>query len=533
MFKNLKLSTKLALGLALPLLVIAASSTGVFYFSKGIERRVDQVIEGSNGFSQDAAGLSSELNEIQRGFSTISATRGTIGFGDEFSKTSEARDSFLEKVSLLKEEYGTTQNVKAIAELEELEDLLDDYYDLGLAMGRVYVETGTDAGNVYMANFNDANEDLQEKLAEFILIESGKQTTGLKVIAAWVKVLQIGLLIAGPFTFVAVILLGNIISRSITETINRIIGDLEDGADQISQASDVVASSSQQLAHGAITQVDSIEEVSNSLEVISEMTKQNAENASRAHGLSEEAHLASDKGVKSMESMSASIRDIKLSSDETAKIVKVIDEIAFQTNLLALNAAVEAARAGEAGKGFAVVAEEVRNLARRSSEAARDSAEKINESVAKSERGVAITKEIAQVLNEISEYNMKVNNLVAEISAASIEQSAGVDLVNNAVSVMDTIIQSNAASAEESASTAEEMSSQADMLKSVVWELIAVVKGSGRRAWGNAGQGFKSIYETTSNYAYRFNPGSRAASRVPEKVIPLDDDAGVEELARF
>jgi methyl-accepting chemotaxis protein len=71
--------------------------------------------------------------------------------------------------------------------------------------------------------------------------------------------------------------------------------------------------------------------------------------------------------------MVLSMKDINTSSDKVAKILKVIDELAFQTNILALNAAVEEARAGEADRGFAVVADEVRNLAQRSAQGSKDS----------------------------------------------------------------------------------------------------------------------------------------------------------------
>ena len=125
-------------------------------------------------------------------------------------------------------------------------------------------------------------------------------------------------------------------------------------------------------------------------------TKQNAANANEARSLADSASGSADQGAAAMERMSTAINDIKTSSDETAKIVTTIDEIAFQTNLLALNAAVEAARAGEAGKGFAVVAEEVRNLAQRSAEAARNTAEMIEGSVRNADNGVAISKEVAE-----------------------------------------------------------------------------------------------------------------------------------------
>ncbi|HMB94707.1 MAG TPA: methyl-accepting chemotaxis protein, partial [Tepidisphaeraceae bacterium] len=205
---------------------------------------------------------------------------------------------------------------------------------------------------------------------------------------------------------------------------------------------------------------------------------------------------------------------------ETAKIIKVIDEIAFQTNLLALNAAVEAARAGEAGKGFAVVAEEVRNLAMRSAEAAKNTAGMIEESVNNARNGVAISTEVATTLAEITEASTKMNALIAEIAAASREQAQGIDQVNTSIGQMDKVTQSSAANAEESAASAEELSSQAEQMTAVVQELTALVGAAGK---------LKSD-ESMIRFTRLPKKSSEARSKLAAKAVhaakqfPLDDN---------
>jgi methyl-accepting chemotaxis protein len=181
--------------------------------------------------------------------------------------------------------------------------------------------------------------------------------------------------------------------------------------------------------------------------------------------------------------MSTAIVKIKDSSDQTAKIVKTIDEIAMQTNLLALNAAVEAARAGEAGRGFAVVAEEVRNLAQRSAQAAKNTADMIAESVKNAEEGVKISSEVSVSFDRIATSSKKVNDLIGELASASKEQAQGIKEVNNAVSQMDKVTQQNAANAEESASASEELSSQAQELQAMVgqFKLAGTQQAVGRQ----------------------------------------------------
>jgi methyl-accepting chemotaxis protein len=69
------------------------------------------------------------------------------------------------------------------------------------------------------------------------------------------------------------------------------------------------------------------------------MTRQNAENANQARAMMTEARQIVEKVHRHMTEMTGAVGEITRSSEETGKIIKTIDEIAFQTNLLALNAA--------------------------------------------------------------------------------------------------------------------------------------------------------------------------------------------------
>jgi methyl-accepting chemotaxis protein len=249
------------------------------------------------------------------------------------------------------------------------------------------------------------------------------------------------------------------------------------GAEQTSSAAAQVSMASQSLAEGASEQAASLEETSSSLEEMSSMTQRNSEHARKANDLAKQARVAADKGVGDMQAMSAAMEALKVSSDDIAKIIKTIDEIAFQTNILALNAAVEAARAGEAGMGFAVVADEVRSLAQRSAQAARETATKIEGAIAKTGQGVEINRKVAAALNEIVVKARQVDELVAEVAGATTEQTQGITQINTAVGQMDKVTQSNAANAEESAAAAEQLNAQAETMRYSVAELLQLVGG--------------------------------------------------------
>ncbi|MCF8143283.1 MAG: MCP four helix bundle domain-containing protein [Deltaproteobacteria bacterium] len=369
------------------------------------------------------------------------------------------------------------------------------------------------------------------------MTSAGMQATG-KVATDAVDLLKSSswIMVVG---LIAAVILGALIAlfltRSITGPIRRIIQGLNNGSDQVASASHQVSSGSQSLAEGAAEQAASIEETSSSLEEMASMTKKNAENADEARTMMGEAGQIVDKVNQHMGDMLSAIEEITRSSEETGKIIKTIDEIAFQTNLLALNAAVEAARAGEAGAGFAVVADEVRNLALRAADAARNTSDLIENTIKAVKNGNELTHTTQEAFRDNMEISRKVGGLVDEISAASNEQAQGIEEINKAVTEMDKVVQQVAANAEESASASEEMSAQAEQMQAYVAQLVGMVGGKAISTEVVAVRPVKTDFLNPPMEAgdkrkiKALDVPKKKEKMTPGEIIPMDDQ-DVEEL---
>lgn len=481
---------------------------------------------------------------------TSMAGRWAASFETENTELKSLSTNFVEQNRQL---HATVKKIKQLAVTDQIEEARDVYKNEMVpnstnlrkqlhSMLSIADESATalsQAEGILLGTLRDRQDAaiaLLDEILQFNRDLAEEVSTASVAQAALLKTISIVAMLIGV---VVALTLGILISRSINNTLRRIASTLGAGAEQTASAAGQVSQSSQSMAEGASEQASSLEETSASLEEMTSMTKQNAENANQASNLMAQAKETVSEMAQATEEMSKAITEIKSSSDETAKIIKTIDEIAFQTNLLALNAAVEAARAGDAGKGFAVVAEEVRNLAQRSAEAAKNTAEMIAGSVKNADNGVQVTQRVTEALQQTVANSEKVAQLVAEIAAASNEQAQGIEQINTAVAQMDQVTQSNAANSEESASASEELSAQAEEMQRMVMELVAMVGGSN----GNGSYNGKHLAlaaptkrpaKSRALTVKRDTPKRRTDGGVhataqhtvvkPEQIIPLGDD---------
>ncbi len=289
----------------------------------------------------------------------------------------------------------------------------------------------------------------------------------------------IGTLIA--IVAMAVLLL-MVVVRPITKSLNETTDNLRRKANDLVTLSAQLNSSSERLASLSSEQASSLEETSSSLVEMAASTRQNADKAKQSNDLAGEARGKAAYGNETMLRLTQAMTSVNEAAEQTNKIIKVIEEIAFQTNLLALNAAVEAARAGEHGKGFAVVADEVRNLAQRAAQAAAQTGQLIGDTVNRVQEGTKTSKDVETALSEIVDVATRVSVLVADIATSSAEQTRGVDQINTAMTQLEQITQQNAAGAEESSAAAHELNTCSESVREAVSDLVALARGEATRA---------------------------------------------------
>lgn len=269
--------------------------------------------------------------------------------------------------------------------------------------------------------------------------------------------------------------LNNII-KSLNSTMRRI----REASEQVSAGSENVASGASILSEGTIRQSQDTDMLLSAVNRVYDSTVQDAQNAEKINTIAFQAVTDVKIGNEHMQNMTSAMENINSASNEIAKIVNLIDNIAFQTNILALNAAVEAARAGAAGKGFSVVAEEVRNLATKSAEAAKKTTDLISNSIQAVDDGAVIAREAAESLSTVIANVSEVASLVGNITESTDSQVKEMTSIKSIVESISSIVESNAGTAEESSASSEELSGQAQALKELVSEFR--LKGEGATA---------------------------------------------------
>jgi methyl-accepting chemotaxis protein/methyl-accepting chemotaxis protein-1 (serine sensor receptor) len=471
----MSLTKKLVGAFGLMLALVLMLSAGALLVTRSLNRDLDRaakVTARKQYLAGDVAASTATLTNLERG-TVMAAMLGDAehagGYERAFRERAQRLQKALEDLRGLSDTAETSGLVQTLTQQAEVVN--QAHAELSQAMSRQQMDA---AMSIFADKVLPRLEEIGGRASDLVEHENRDLAAAAEESASTAsrgRAITLGLGILGLAVgamLLTIVRKANVSLRSLAQRV-------AESAEEVAGAASHLSEVSHSLADGTNHQAASLEETSASTEEISSITRKNADHALQVASLVKESDQGAAQVNQTLDGMVDKMKEIDASSNKIARIIKVIDEIAFQTNILALNAAVEAARAGEAGLGFAVVADEVRNLAQRCAQAAKDTAVLIEESIATSRHGNAQLDQVAGAVRSMTENSTRVKALVDEVNLGSQEQSRGMEQISHAVVQMEQVTQNSAVAAKDGALAGTQLSGYATTLRELVHEMREMV----------------------------------------------------------
>ena len=380
-----------------------------------------------------------DVIQVQQWLTDISATRGVPGFDDGYSEAKTYAENFRRDMKKLNE--LSKDNQKLVKLQKEILISFESYYDMGKKMAQAYIDNGHVEGNKFMEKFDPFAAKIADLLKEQRKEILGNVENNFKNLFLSMKQSSFIFKVTATIFIILITVITFFIASSIGKITNNLkmsIKDLEGMSKKVNDRNNALAARTEEQAATSEEIVGTIDALANTIE-------ETANNSKKSNSLSE----STLQGVKKGNSISIKLKDsmglIANSSKEIQKIVSLVEEIAFQTNILSTNAAIEAAKAGDSGKGFAVVAIEVRNLAKRSSQAVSEIKLLVDKTYERVKNGETLVEQNAVELKGVNDQVEKVAQIVNEITQATNKQIMAVNDISGAITEIDANTQENSA----------------------------------------------------------------------------------------